>query len=182
MTGSKRDFFKRPSDNENLVGNQGDFHGGTIVNIVVGLLFFALVGAAIWWVIKSLGEAGQQYTGTLIETKYTAETVKCQTNLRAIWQNIQMYSATNGAFPSSKEALKEWSGNYRLFSCPALEGLEYVYIRGQNGDMSSENVLLYEPEPVHDGRCSVLRLGGQIELLTPEEVRQAIARTLAGLR
>ena len=48
--------------------------------------------------------------------------------------------------------------------------------------MPAENVLLYEPEAVHDGRCSILRLGGQLELLSPEELQVAVARTLAGLR
>ena len=48
--------------------------------------------------------------------------------------------------------------------------------------MPPTNILLYESRPVHDGHCSVLRLGRQIELLSPEEVQQAVAQTLAGLR
>jgi len=38
--------------------------------------------------------------------------------------------------------------------------------------------LVYEPQAIHDGRCSVLRLGGQIELLTPEELKLAVIGTL----
>lgn len=182
MASAKKEFTGQPIGGERQSTQQGKLPGGTIVNVVTALVFFGLLALGIWWVIKSLGEAGQQYTGTLIETRYTAETVKCQSNLRAIWQNVQMYAVTNGTFPPSIEALKEWSGNSRLFRCPARDAPEYVYIRGQNGDMPAENVLLYEPEAVHDGRCSVLRLGGQIELLTPEELRVAVARTLAGLR
>ena len=162
--------------------HRGDLRGGTIVNVITALIFFGLLALGIWWVIKSLGEAGQQYTETLIETRYTAEAVKCQSNLRAIWQNVQMYAATNGTFPPSMEALKEWSGNSRLFRCPVPDGAEYVYISGQNNDMPGENVLLYEPKAVHDGRCCVLRLSGQLELLTPEELQAAVARTPAGLR
>jgi hypothetical protein len=161
---------------------RGDLRGGTIVNIITAVIFFGLLALGIWWVIKSLGEAGQQYTETLIETRYAAETVKCQSNLRAIWQNVQMYAVTNGTFPPSIEALKEFSGDSRLFRCPLPDGPEYVYIRGQNGDMSAENVLLYEPKAVHDGKCSVLRLGGRLELLSPEELQAAVATTLAALR
>jgi hypothetical protein len=48
--------------------------------------------------------------------------------------------------------------------------------------MPPTNILLYEPKPVHDGRCSVLRLGGQLELLTSEELQHAITQTLATLQ
>jgi len=156
--------------------------GGTVINIIFLVVVLGLLCSGIWWIIKSFGEAGQQYTEVLIETKYTAETVKCQTNMRTIWQNLQMYAASNETLPGSMEALKEWSGDSRLFRCSARGGSEYVYIPGQGGDMAPTNVVVYEPVPVHDGRCSVLRLGGQIELLTPEELQAAVAGTLASLR
>jgi prepilin-type processing-associated H-X9-DG protein len=35
---------------------------------------------------------------------------------------------------------------------------------------------------VHDGKCNVLFLGGQIEALTPEQLKQAVDATLARLR
>ncbi|MEK7995386.1 MAG: hypothetical protein AAB403_16410, partial [Planctomycetota bacterium] len=44
---------------------------------------------------------------------------------------------------------------------------------GHNGGMSPANILVYEPRSVHDGRWSILRLGGQLELLTPEVLQQA---------
>ena len=182
MTCSKREFGEQTRFRKSIPAQRADPHGGTIINIVTAVIFLGLLGFGIWWVIKSLGQAGQQYTETMIETKYTAITVKCQTNLRAIGQNIQMYAISNDMFPPSLKALVEWSGSTQLFHCPAPDGEKYVYIPGQNGGMSPENILLYGPKPVHDGRCSVLRLGGRIELLTPEEVQQAVARTLASLR
>ncbi|MHC4559734.1 MAG: hypothetical protein ACYTFW_19005 [Planctomycetota bacterium] len=157
-------------------------HGGTIINIVVAVIFFGLLALGILWIIKSFGELGEQYTGAVVETKYKAITVKCQMNLRTIGQNIQIYATSNERFPPSLKALVEWSVNTQLFRCPAPDGEEYVYIPGQNGGISPANVLLYEPKPIHNGRCSVLRLGGQIELLTPEELQQAVGRTLASLR
>lgn len=157
-------------------------HGGTIVNIVTAIVILGLIGLGIWWVIKSLGQAGQQYSGALVDAKYTAVTVKCQTNLRTIWQNLQMYAVSNERFPPSQAALEEWSGSSQLFQCPAPDGQKYVFIPGQNEDMSPENILVFEPKPAHNGKCSVLRLGGQIELLTPEELKKAVDVTVAKLR
>jgi len=157
-------------------------HAGTVINIIVALIFFGLLAFGILWLIKSFGEAGQQYSDAMVKTKYNAITVRCQTNLRAIGQNIQLYAVSNEEFPPSQQALMEYSGSTQLFRCPAPDGETYVYIPGQNGGMSPENILVYEPKPVHDGRCSVLRLGGQLELLTPEELQQAVAQTLASLR
>ena len=178
----KRKFGEQARFRKPIPYQRADSHGGTIINVVAALIVLGLLGLGLWWVIKSLGQAGQQYTQTLIDTKYTAITVKCQTNLRAIWQNLQMYAVTNGSFPSSSKALVEWSGNSRLFRCPASDGRKYVYIPGQSSDLPPQNVLVYEPGAVHDGRCSVLLLGGQIGLLTPEELKVAVARTLASLK
>jgi hypothetical protein len=157
-------------------------YGGTVVNVITVLILAGLLGFALWWVIKSVGQAGQQYTEALINTQDKATVLACQANLRAIWQNIQVYSVTNGSFPPSAEALVEFSGNSRLFRCPAPDGGPYVYIAGQNADMSPANVLVFEREPVHDGRCNVLQLNGQIELLTPEELKDAVAATMASLK
>jgi hypothetical protein len=182
MARSKKGFGEQTRFRKYIATQRADPHGGTIINIVAAMIFLGLLGLGVWWVIKSVGEAGQQYTKTVVETRYTAIAVKCQTNLRTIGQNIQMYAISNGEFPPSLEVLVEWSGSTQLFRCPAPDGERYVYIRGQNGGMSPTNVLLYEPKAVHDGRCSVLRLGGQIELLTPEQLQQAVAQTLASLK
>jgi hypothetical protein len=162
--------------------SSADSRGGTIINIIVALIFFGLLACGILWLIKSFADVGQQYNEAMVKTTYRAETVKCQTNLRAIGQNIQMYAISNDEFPPSLAALVEYSGMTQLFRCPAADGESYVYIPGQNAAMPPTNILLYEPKPVHDGRCSVLRLGGQLELLTPEELQQAITQTLATLQ
>ncbi len=156
--------------------------GGTVINVIVALIFFGLLAFGILWLIKGFGEAGQQYADTMVQTKYNAITVKCQTNLRAIGQNIQIYAVSNEGFPPSQEELMKFSGNTQLFRCPAPDGEKYIYIPGQNGGMSPANILVYEPKPVHDGRCGVLRLGGQLELLTPEELQLALEQTRANIR
>jgi methionine aminopeptidase len=178
----KESIRAKPARHNILSARRANSHGGAIINIVTGIIFFGLIALAVLWVIKNLGQAGQQYTDTMVKTKYTAITVKCQMNLRAIGQNIQMYAISNGSFPPSLEELVQWSGSTQLFQCPDPEGGKYVYIPGQNSSMPPTNILLYETRPVHDGRCNVLRLGRQIELLSPEQVQKAVAKTLAGLR
>ncbi len=165
-----------------LSARRANSHGGTIINIVTAIIFFGLIALAVLWVIKNVGEAGQQYTDGMIKTQNKALSVTCQMNLRAIGQNIQIYAISNDSFPPSLEALIEFSGSTQLFQCPDPEGGKYVYIPGQNSNMPSTNILVYEPNPVHDGRCNVLRLNRQIELLSPEQVQQAVAQTLASLR
>ena len=175
-------FRENAHFNKPINSHRADLHGGTIINLLFALIFFGLIAWGIWWIIKSFGQAGEQYTQTMIDTKYTAETVTCQTNLRTIAQNIQIYALSNEGFPPSLQDLVQWSGSTQLFKCPSPDAGKYVYIPGQRSDMSPANVLLYESKPAHDGRCSVLRLGGQIELLTPEELEQALAQTQASLR
>lgn len=156
--------------------------GGTIINIITAIIFFGLIAFGVLWVIKNVGEAGQQYTDGMIKTQNKAVTVKCQLNLRTIAQNIQIYAMSNNSFPPSLEALIEFSGSTQLFQCPDPEGGKYVYIPGQNNNMPPTNILLHETKPVHDGRCCVLRVNGQIELLSPEQLTEAVTQTLAGLR
>lgn len=182
MERKKESIRAKPARHSFLPVRRADSHGSTIINIVTAIIFFGLIALAVLWVIKNLGQAGQQYTDTMVKTKHTAISVKCQMNMRTIAQNIQIYAMSNDSFPPSLEALIEFSGSTQLFQCPDPEGGKYIYIPGQNSSMPPTNILLYEPKPVHDGRCSVLRLGRQIELLSPEEVQKAVAQTLAGLR
>lgn len=164
-----------------LSAQQHNSHGGTIINIVTAILFFGLIALGVLWVIKNVGEAGQQYTQGIIQSQNKALTVSCQMNLRTIAQNIQMYAMSNNSLPPSLEALISWSGTTQLFQCPDPEGGKYVYIPGQNNNMSPMNILLHETRPVHDGRCCVLRLNGQVELLSPEQLKEAVSQTLASL-
>jgi len=157
----------------------GRLPGGTIINVFTAVIIFGFLALAAWWVIKGLGEAGEQYTDAMIDAKDSAMTLQCQTNLRTIYQNLQMYAISKESFPRSSQALLEWSGSSKMFQCPDPDGGEYVYIPGQSADMSGENVLVFEPNAVHDGQCNVLRLSGTVELLTPEQLREALAQTRA---
>ncbi len=104
------------------MARSGRERGGTIVNIITALVFFGLLGYGIMWLIKGFGEAGEQYSGAMVQAKLDATSVTCQSNLRTIGQNLQMYAISNGTFPESLEELIEFSGNTRLFECPSPEG------------------------------------------------------------
>ena len=131
--------------------------------------------------IKNLGETGTQYAKTLTDSREMSTSLQCQVNLRTIWQDLRIYTIREGGFPTSLEELAEWRGSSQLLYCPASQGQPYAYIPGQNESMSSENVLVYELKAVHDGRYSILRLNGQIELLTLQEIQVAITETQARL-
>ncbi len=153
-----------------------------MVNLLSAAVFFGLLALAVLWIIKTAGQAGQQYSDAMIQTSHRASVIKCQSNLRTIYQSIQMYAISNDELPSSQESLKEYCGyGSRLFRCDEPNAPEYVYIAGQNMSMPPTNVLLYEPVPVHDGQCSVLFLGGQIALLRPEEVKLAVEATMLAI-
>jgi len=157
-------------------------HGGTIINVITGVIFFGLLALGVLWVIKMWGQAGQQYTTAMIDTKYKASDVACQMNLRAIAQNLQMYAISNEGLPGSHQELVNFSGNSRLFRCPDPNGGEYLYVPPTGGDTSGSTVLVYESKPVHRGRGNVLFANGQVATLTPEEMKQALAATSARRR
>ncbi|MBN1510305.1 MAG: hypothetical protein JW955_25885 [Sedimentisphaerales bacterium] len=156
--------------------------GGTIINIITAVIFFGLLAFSILWIIKQFGQAGQQYSEVLIDTSHKASAMKCQMNMRSIYQTLQVYAMENEKFPSSQQELVSYCGDSRLFRCSEPNTPTYVYIPGQRNDMPPTNVLVYEPEPVHEGKSVVLFLNGQIAVLAPDELRQAIAVTAGALR
>jgi hypothetical protein len=156
--------------------------GGTIINIIVALIFFGLIAMGVMWVFKTAGDMGGQYTDAMVNTKLKAVDVKCQMNMRAIWQCLQVYVLDNNEFPDSQGALERECGGTQVFQCPDPNGQKYIYIPGQRPDMPSQNILLYEPNAVHNGRSNVLLLSGQITALTPEELKAGIMMTMTSLK
>lgn len=148
--------------------------GGTIIDIITAVIFFGLLAMAILWIMKTAGEAGKQYSTAMINTQDKAMTLTCQMNFRSIAQSLQAYAIGNEGFPDSQQELVAYCGSSKLFRCPDPCGVDYVYIPGARGDMPPTTVLVYEPKPVHNSRCNVLFLSGQIESLTPEELKQCL--------
>lgn len=178
----KESFGLRPFRHKSLSAQRGSVDVGRLVGIVIALIVLGLLGFGVWWIIKSVGEAGSQYGEALVDTKRKATALQCQLNLRAIWQNLRMYAVDNESFPPSLEALAQWGVDSQLLHCQAPDGQRYAYIPGQYKDTSGKNVLVYEPNAAHDGRCNLIRLDGQIELLTPDQVQAAVTKTRVRLR
>lgn len=156
-------------------------HGGTIINVITAVIFFGLIAFGVLWVIRQVGQATQQYSEVMVTTTDRASALKCQMNMRSIYQSLQLYVLENGTFPSSQQELVDYCGDSRLFHCNEPNAPMYVYLAPCRGDVPATNVLLYEPVPVHEGRSTVLFANGQIALLAPDELKQAIDATLATL-
>ncbi len=165
-----------------ISAQRGSVDVGKLIFIVISLIVLGLLGFGAWWIIKSMGEAGSQYGGAMVDTKRKAIALQCQMNLRTIWQNLRMYAIEKESFPPSLKTLVDWGADPQLLRCPAPDGGEYVYIPGQNGNMPGQNVLVYELKAAHDGRCNLLRVDGQIDLLTPDQVQAAVTKTYIRLR
>lgn len=156
--------------------------GGTIINALVGIVFFAGLAMGIWWIFKQVGTAGEQYTTAMVNTSHKASALKCQMNMRSIYQSIQVFAMSDGELPATQERLIECCGSSRVFRCDEPNAPPYVYIPDQRPDMPPSNVLVYEPAPVHEGCSAVLFLGGQIAMLTPEELKLALEATRVQIR
>lgn len=183
MAKSTKESLGQPSVRQKFISaKRGSVDVGRLVGIVMLVIVLGLFGYGVYWIINSVGEAGSQYGEALVDTRRQALAIECQINLRSIWQNLRAYAVENESFPPSLETFEQWGANSRLLHCPIPDGQRYVYIPGQNEDTAGNNVLVYEPKAAHEGRCNLLRLDGQIELLTPEEVQAAVTKTQIRLR
>jgi hypothetical protein len=161
---------------------RNNYKGGTIINVIVGLVFLGLMAAMILWVMKSWGEAGQEYLTGVKKTEIKATTAACQLHLNQVRTTIQMYAMNNDKMPESFDALVEETGDSKIFRCPEPNSPKYSYIPGQSLDSPPENILVYDSQPVHNGMSNVLRVNGSIESLTPEQLKAAIEKTKTHLK
>jgi len=167
---------------KSISAQRGSVDVGRLVGIVMLVIVLGLFGFGAWWIIKSMGEAGSQYGGAMVDTKRKAVALQCQMNLNTIWQNLRIYAIEKEGFPPSLKTLVDWGADPQLLRCPAPDGGQYLYIPGQNGNMPGQNVLVYELKAAHDGRCNLLRVNGQVDLLTPEQVQAEVNKTYIRLR
>lgn len=149
--------------------------GGTIINVITGLIIFGLIGYGVYWIMKTTGQAGQQYATAMINTQKNAKSLACQMNLRSIYETLQTYAISNESFPASQQELETFAGyGSKLFHCPDPNGGEYIYVPGHRPDDSAPVVMVYESKPVHSGKCNAVFSDGQIVPLAPEELKQAL--------
>ena len=110
--------------------------------------------------------------------KHMAESVSSMHNIGLIRDALEKYRSAYGEYPPY---LKDLVDNAMLpagaLYAPDRENQAYKYIRGQNPKMRGDNILVYEERPIHRDKCNVLRLGGQIETLTSEQLKKAVELT-----
>ena len=148
--------------------------GGTTTDIIAVIILLGLVGLGVWWVIKTMGQTGEQYTQALIKAKKDATGIECQMNLRAIWQVLQANVAAEGAYPETRQEFEHLCGSSRLLRCPDPNGSEYVYLPPKRIDAEIPQIVVYESKAVHDGRCSVLLSDGRLGFVHPEELKATL--------
>ncbi|KPK82828.1 MAG: hypothetical protein AMJ81_09130 [Phycisphaerae bacterium SM23_33] len=135
---------------------------------------------AVLFIIPSCSKKKKSsgYFESLAGAKHMADETACRARLAQLGQGLLAYAALNdGRFPASLDELAKSGVSREFFQCPKRPGQSYVYLPGQNQNMPSDNILVLEEQAVHRGRCNVLRLGGMVESLTPEEVAAARAKT-----
>ncbi len=179
---TNKSCWKSSFNQKSLTAQRGSVDVGKLIGIVISLIVLGLLGLGIVWIVKSMGEAGSQYTGAMVNTKRKAVALECQMNLNTIRQNLRMYAIEKESFPPSLKTLVDWGFDSQLLRCPAPDGGQYVYIPGQNENMPGQNVLVYEIKAAHDGRCHLLRVNGQIDLLSPQQVQAEVNKTYVRLR
>ncbi|MCJ7544287.1 MAG: hypothetical protein MUP47_06935 [Phycisphaerae bacterium] len=152
----------------------GGFDKGKWGLIAVGVAVFLLLMIGAYFVIKGLAKGGQEYGQALHGAQERGSEVGCTLQLTNVYRSLQIAAmSADGKFPAS---LGELYSPGELH-CPSREGPAYVYVPGQDLSMPGSNVLVYEAAPAHDGKCSVLRLNGRVELLTPEALQAELDRT-----
>lgn len=155
--------------------------GGTVIDIIAVIIIIGLVMAGVMWVIKQAGDAGQEYSKGMVSATNKATSIVCTSNMGQIYQILQMHSITENELPALFEDLVNEVGTAGVFQCPEPNSPVYEYIPGQTLSSPPDDILLYEPLPVHNGRCNVLRVSGKVEMITPEELQAALEQTLAHL-
>ena len=173
---------KLPFSRKSISAQKGSVDVVKLIVIVISLIVLIFLGLGVTWIFKSMGEAGSQYSGAMANTKRKAMALQCQMNLSTIRQNLRIYAIEKQSFPPSLKTLVDWGADSQLLRCPAQDGGEYLYIPGQNENMPGQNVLVYELKAAHDGRCHLLRVNGQVDLLTPEQVQAKVNKTNIRLR
>jgi hypothetical protein len=120
---------------------------------------------------------GDHMFGTYMGAKYFAEAKKCQFRLADLYKALQRHAAMEGKLPDSLEQLVR-SGSVQAdqIICP-LDTVPYAYVPGQSQDMDGMNILVYEDDAAHEGKCNIVRLSGALEAIAPEQLGVELEQT-----
>ena len=118
------------------------------------------------------------YLGAVTHSKTFAETRKCQTRLKTLMKELDMYHAVNGQFPPSLAAVNRSD----LTRCPYRRGGPYRYVPGQSKTSPAGSILVYEADAPHEGKAHAMLVDGTVVSLTPEQLQERLAATRGGGR
>ena len=147
------------------------------------LLLILLLGIAIGLIIYfgRFGKGGKSYVEQTIEAKKRAKRTATAADLSSIYKSMLVQASVNdGEFPRTAEELVRQAGipsGYVWVSSRPFEDHLMTYVGGQNQSFPSSNILMYQSVVGDEGTCLVLRLGGQIVRLSPEQVRAGLDQT-----
>lgn len=155
-----------------------DFSGFVAKGIAVAVLGALIVGAII--VLPMTCSATKKAVDYTIEqpfqVKHTAENMVAQNNLVLIRDAIRQFQVETGEYPLTLDDLVSKRLITPMALKPSANGQPYQYINHQRDDMPESNILVYEEKPTA-GMCMVLRRGGAIESLTPDQLKAQLDQT-----
>ena len=155
-------------------GKSSSFRKGRIIDVVFIALVLFGVGYGIHWLIKAGGKATKDYGTAMVNTRDNSLTLSCQSNMRSIWQSLQVAAASDWEYPKTMADLISQTGDSRVFHCPDPNGSDYVYLPPKRIDSDTPTIILYEPSPAHNGQCNVLLSTGEITQLPLDELKQYV--------
>ena len=122
------------------------------------------------------------YLGAVMDALTQAEVTAAKVNMRTLARELGAYESDHGAFPITLDDLVKAQG----LSDKAIRSIgktprPFSYIQGQTMKSPPENVLVYDENPIYDRQCLLLRVSGEVELLGPADLREALAQTKARL-
>jgi hypothetical protein len=98
-----------------------------------------------------------------------------EVNLRQLGNALKMYAVSHGRYPDTlADLVQSQAVPGEMIESP-VTGKPYVFVTGLEPDAPAGSVILYESQPAYEGEHLVLRTGGGVELLTPAELKSALA-------
>jgi phage FluMu protein Com len=155
---------------------------GRWVLIAVGALAVAGLIWALAFVVKQFAAGPLEYQRQVAQTPKTVQGVMTKMNLASIGKAIRVYSAVNGSYPAILEQLVSGGLVPEAMLQARTPGKTLAYVAGQSDLSPGDNILVYEEQPGPDGLCDVLRISGQVQSLSPDQLRAALEQTKSQVR
>ncbi len=150
-----------------------------------GMILLPLISVSILLLMyfKPVGKSGpdgegKSYIEEVMEAKKESREVAYEIELLNLHKDIRMHAIMhNDKYPSLEKLLDYSSIAKKYFiGRGELEPL-CVYIEGQNENSFWGNVLVYESGVVEGGSGMVLLKNGEVRMMSPEEITDAVGET-----